>query len=105
MNEKQKVLTIIPARGGSKRIPGKNIKDFCGKPLIAYAIGQAKSVVFSSRLVVDTDSEEIASIARKYGAEVPRLRPEELAQDKSKVVDSILFLLKKLKETENYTPE
>ncbi|KKW22254.1 MAG: Acylneuraminate cytidylyltransferase [Parcubacteria group bacterium GW2011_GWF2_50_9] len=59
-----KVLAIIPARGGSKRIPNKNIRDFCGKPLIAYAIEQAKASPFVNRVIVDTDSNEIADIAK-----------------------------------------
>lgn len=100
-----KVLAIIPARSGSKRIPNKNIKDFLGKPLIAYAIEQALKVDFIDRVIVDTDSEEIAEIAKKYGAEVPFLRPASLAQDNSKVVDSIFHLLNKLKIQESYEPD
>lgn len=74
-------IAIIPARGGSKRIPRKNIKEFCGKPMIAWSIEAAlKSGIFE-HVVVSTDDEEIAQVARKYGAEVPFLRPEELAND------------------------
>jgi len=73
-------LCIIPARGGSKRIPKKNIKPFCGKPLIAYSIEVAKKSNLFDKIVVSTDSEEIAEVARKYGAEV-QMRPEELADD------------------------
>ncbi len=100
-----KILAIIPARGGSKRIPNKNIKDFLGKPLLAYTIEQARKVDFIDRVIVDTDSEEIAGIARKYGAEVPFLRPASLAQDNSKVADSIFHLLDKLKMQEGYEPD
>lgn len=98
------VLAIIPARFGSKRIPLKNIKSFLGKPLIAYTIEQALQVSFINRVIVDTDSEHIAKIARKYGAEVPFLRPARLASDTSKVYDSIENLLNKLKEIEDYIP-
>ena len=99
-----KVLAIIPARGGSKRIPNKNIRDFCGKPLIAYAIEQAKASPFVNRVIVDTDSNEIADIAKKYGAEVPFLRPPHLATDSAQVVDSILHLLEQLQKEESYEP-
>ncbi len=99
------VLCIIPAREGSKRIPGKNIKLFFGKPLITYAIEQAKKTPFITRIIVDTDSARIAKIAKRAGAEVPFLRPTELAQDTSKVVDSFLHLLSKLKQIEDYSPE
>lgn len=100
-----KVLAIIPARSGSKRIPNKNIKDFLGKPLIAYAIEQALSLDFIDKVVVDTDSREIADVAKKYGAEIPFLRPADLAQDNSRVIDSILHLLKKLKLEKSYEPD
>jgi N-acylneuraminate cytidylyltransferase/CMP-N,N'-diacetyllegionaminic acid synthase len=102
---KDKILVIIPARAGSKRIPNKNIRNFLGKPLIAYAIEQAQSFDFIDRIVVDTDSPQIARIALKFGAEVPWLRPEKLANDKSKVIDSILYNLRQLKSRENYQPD
>ncbi len=74
-------VAIIPARGGSKRIPRKNIKEFCGKPMIAWSIEAAcKSGVFD-RIIVSTDDEEIANISIKFGAEVPFIRPESLADD------------------------
>ena len=105
MLKKEKVLVIIPARAGSKRIPNKNIRDFCGKSLLARTIEQAKKINFANRIIVDTDSPKIAALAKKYGAEVPFLRPAELAQDKSKVVDSIIYLLGRLKKQENYQPD
>lgn len=74
-------LAIIPARGGSKRIPGKNIKLFCDKPLIAFSIEAAKHSGLFERIIVSTDSEEVADIARQYGADVPFLRPEHLSND------------------------
>lgn len=77
----KKVVAIIPARGGSKRIPRKNIKDFFGKPLISYSIETAIKANIFSRIIVSTDDKEIADIAQKYGAEVPFLRPKELSDD------------------------
>ncbi len=76
-----KCIAVIPARGGSKRIPKKNIKTFHGKPLIAYSIEVAKKANLFDRIVVSTDSEEIAEIAEQYGADVPFLRPKELSDD------------------------
>ncbi|WP_102795736.1 pseudaminic acid cytidylyltransferase [Bowmanella denitrificans] len=74
-------IAIIPARGGSKRIPKKNIKAFCGKPLIAYSIEAAKASGLFSKIVVSTDCPKITDIARQYGAEVPFIRPPELSDD------------------------
>ncbi len=74
-------LAIIPARGGSKRIPRKNIKEFCGKPMIAWSIEAALESKCFSHVIVSTDDREIAEVARRYGAEVPFLRPKELADD------------------------
>ena len=76
-----KCVAIIPARGGSKRIPRKNIKDFYGKPLIAYSIEVALASKLFDKVVVSTDDEEIAKIAKEYGADVPFLRPKELSDD------------------------
>lgn len=84
------ILCIIPARGGSKGIPGKNIIDVKGKPLIAYSIEPALEVLKAgliSKVIVSTDSEEIAKVSRKYGAEVPFLRPDEISGDKAKSVE------------------
>lgn len=100
-----KNLAIIPARGGSKGIPGKNIKIFHGEPLIAYSIEQARKVGLFDRVVVDTEDEKIAAIARKYGAETPFLRPKRLAGDKSPVADAVLLLLRRLKKKQNYEPD
>ena len=76
-----KAVAIIPARGGSKRIPKKNIKDFYGKPLIAYSIEVALNSNLFEKVIVTTDDEEIASISKSYGAEVPFLRPKEISDD------------------------
>ena len=77
----KKSIAIIPARGGSKRIPRKNIKLFHGKPLIAYSIGAALKSNLFDKVIVSTDDEEIAKIAIEYGAEVPFIRPAELSDD------------------------
>lgn len=74
-------IAIIPARGGSKRIPGKNIKLFCGKPLIAYSIEAARKSGLFEKVIVSTDSPEVADIAKEFGAEVPFIRPSELSND------------------------
>ena len=74
-------LCVIPARGGSKRIPRKNIKEFCGKPMIAWSIEAAKASDCFDRIIVSTDDEEIAELAKSYGAEVPFMRPAELSDD------------------------
>jgi CMP-N,N'-diacetyllegionaminic acid synthase len=98
----KKVLAIIPARGGSKGLPGKNIKELCGKPLIAWTIEQAKFCSNIDRIVVSTDDEKIAEIAKKYGAEVPFIRPAELANDTSPTIDVIFHAIDWLKEHEDY---
>jgi pseudaminic acid cytidylyltransferase len=74
-------IAIIPARGGSKRIPRKNIKDFCGKPMISYSINAALSTGFFDKVIVSTDDPEIADISKTFGAEVPFVRPSELSND------------------------
>lgn len=81
------VLCIIPARGGSKGLPGKNIKELLGKPLIAYSIEQARHSKYIDRVIVSTDSREIADISEKYGAEVPFMRPKKYAEDNSSIFD------------------
>ena len=74
-------IAIIPARGGSKRIPRKNIKEFCGKPMIAWSIEVAKASGLFDHIIVSTDDLEIAGVAREYGAEVPFMRPTKLSDD------------------------
>lgn len=74
-------IAIIPARGGSKRIPRKNIREFCGKPMIAWTIKAAKATGLFAHIIVSTDDDEIAAIAQAWGAEVPFRRPAELADD------------------------
>jgi CMP-N-acetylneuraminic acid synthetase len=81
MVNKLEVLAIIPARGGSKGIPRKNIKDFAGYPLIAYSILAATRSKYVTRTIVSTDNDEIAQVAREWGAETPFMRPDEFSQD------------------------
>jgi len=95
---KEKCIAIIPARGGSKRIPRKNIKLFHGKPLIAYSIEAALKSELFDKVIVTTDDEEIASIAKKYGAEVPFIRPKELSDDFTNTKDVIDHALKYFEE-------
>ena len=90
---KQKILALIPARGGSKGIPKKNIKPLLGKPLIIWTIEQAQKSKYISRVFVSTEDKEIATIAEQGGVEVPFLRPEDLAQDKSQITDAIIHTL------------
>ncbi len=98
-------LALIPARGGSKGIPRKNIKDFAGFPLIAWSIAAAKRSQLVTRVIVSTDDEEIAAVAREYGAETPFLRPAELAQDKTTDLPVFEHALKWLEDIEGYKPE
>ncbi|MDD3854504.1 MAG: pseudaminic acid cytidylyltransferase [Sulfurimonas sp. RIFOXYC2_FULL_36_7] len=95
---KEKCIAIIPARGGSKRIPRKNIKLFHGKPLIAYSIEAALKSELFDKVIVTTDDEEIASIAKKYGADVPFIRPKELSDDFTNTKDVIDHALKYFQE-------
>lgn len=87
------VIAIIPARGGSKGLPGKNIRQLCGKPLIAWTIEKALKSKYLDVVLVSTDSPEIAAIAREYGAEVPFLRPAALATDTASSYDVIRHVL------------
>lgn len=92
------MLAIIPARGGSKGVPQKNIKLLGNKPLIAYTIEAAKESDIFEKIIVSTDSQEIANIARKYGAEVPFLRPSEISGDEVSSDDVVIHALNFLKE-------
>lgn len=88
-----KTIAIIPARGGSKRIPRKNIRPFCGKPMISYSIEAAINSKLFDEVMVSTDDKEIANIARQYGAKVPFMRSEKNADDYAGTVDVILEVL------------
>ena len=85
----KRVIAIIPARGGSKGLPGKNIKELCGKPLIAWSIEAGLGSKYTDEVMVTTDSDEVASIARAFGASVPFMRPTELASDTSTSFEAI----------------
>ncbi|HOL48917.1 MAG TPA: acylneuraminate cytidylyltransferase family protein, partial [bacterium] len=99
--KKEFILCFIPARSGSKRLPDKNIMLLNGKPLIAYPIETAlKSSVFDD-VIVSTDSEKIAEIAKQFGANVPFMRPKKLATDKSPVVDTIVWTINKYEKKYN----
>ncbi len=99
------ILALIPARGGSKGIPRKNIRLFAGYPLIAWSIAAAKRSSFVTRVIVSTDDEEIAAVAREWGAETPFLRPDELAQDKTTDLPVFEHALKWLEDVEGYRPD
>ena len=100
----REVLAIIPARGGSKGIPRKNITNLCGKPLIAYSIEVALQARLISRVIVSTDDDEIAEVSQKFDAEVPFLRPKELAGDHIAPGEAIKFTLARLRES-GYVPD
>jgi CMP-N-acetylneuraminic acid synthetase len=93
-----KVLAIIPARAGSKGVPNKNARLLGGKPLIAYSIEQALKSKFIEDIVVSTDSEEIGEMARKFGAQVPFIRPAHLSTDTAKSIDVVVHAVEFLKE-------
>jgi N-acylneuraminate cytidylyltransferase len=99
------ILALIPARGGSKSIPRKNIRPFAGHPLIAYSIAAGLQAQTVTRAIVSTDDEEIAAVARQYGAETPFLRPAEFAQDNTTDLPVFEHALGWLAEHENYHPE
>ncbi|HEY2982031.1 MAG TPA: acylneuraminate cytidylyltransferase [Anaerolineales bacterium] len=99
------ILAIIPARGGSKGIPRKNIRDFAGWPLIAWSIAAARQSDAVKRVIVSTDDEAIAGVARQFGAETPFLRPAEFGQDDSTDLPLFQHALKWLADNENYKPE
>jgi len=99
------VLALIPARGGSKSIPRKNIRSFARHPLIAYSIAAGLAAEEVTRVIVSTDDEEIAAISRHYGAETPFLRPAEFSQDQTPDLPVFQHALRWLAEHEGYEPE
>lgn len=102
MFSEKKILAIIPARSDSKSVPRKNIRELGGKPLIAYTIEEAKNSRYIDRVIVSTEDQEIAEVSKEYGAEVPFLRPKELAKDDSSSLSVILHAINYLEEKENY---
>lgn len=102
MTTSPKYLAFIPAREGSKRLPGKNIIDFMGKPMIAWTIEAAVKSNYIDEVVVSTDSQNIAYISNKFGANTPYLRPKHLAGDKISVIDVLIDYLKKISSLPEY---
>lgn len=102
MSVRPEILALIPARGGSKSIPRKNLLVLAGKPLIAYSIEQARASRWITRVVVSTDDDEIAAVAREHGAEVPFRRPAALAQDHSTDLEVFRHALSTLDAAEGY---
>lgn len=98
-------VAIIPARGGSKGILRKNIKELCGKPLIAHIIETALNVEELDRVIVSTEDKEIAKVAKRYGAEIPFIRPKELARDETPTLPVLQHAVKYLEDKENYKPD
>jgi len=100
-----KVLGVITARGGSKGVPGKNVKLLSGKPLIAYTIAAAKNSGALDRLILSTDDSGIAAVAKEYGCEVPFMRPKEIAGDKTPHLPVMQHAVRWLRDNENYQPD
>ena len=96
MSQPTETIAIIPARGGSKGIPRKNITDLAGKPLLAYSILAAMHAQLVDRIIISTEDEEIAAVAKEWGAEVPFLRPKEMAQDTSGIGEALTFTISRL---------
>jgi CMP-N,N'-diacetyllegionaminic acid synthase len=100
-----KVVAIVPAKGDSKRVPGKNLRMMLGKPLVAWAIEAAKKSSMVGRVIVSTSDEKIAEVARKYGAEVPFMEPVEIAASGGNIEGALLHAVEWLKKNENYVPD
>lgn len=98
----RRILALIPARGGSKGIKNKNIIDLNGHPLVSYSIRASLESKYVDDTVVTTDSEEIAKVSKKYGANVPFMRPAELATDQARSIDAVLHAVKSLDEADNH---
>jgi CMP-N,N'-diacetyllegionaminic acid synthase len=101
----EKILALVPARGGSKSIPHKNIVPLGNKPLIAYVLDTLQRSRYINKVVVSTDDTQIAEVAEKAGAEVPFLRPREISQDSSPAMPLIFHAVKALQEMQNYVPD
>jgi CMP-N,N'-diacetyllegionaminic acid synthase len=93
-----RVLGIIPARGGSKGIPRKNVRQLCGKPLLQYTAESAQAAKLLSRIVLSTEDVEIAELGKRFGVDVPFMRPVELAQDDTPTLPVVQHVLKRLEE-------
>ena len=101
-NKKKKILGLVTARGGSKRVPRKNVKEFCGKPLLAWTAGAGKESGVLDRFVLSTEDAEIARIGKEYGIEVPFTRPAELASDTAGSFDVVHHAVEWLRDNEGY---
>lgn len=97
MYKHKTIVALITARGGSRRLPNKNIKRFLGKPLIAWTIRQALASKYIDRIIVSTDSKKIADISKRYGAEAPFLRPKKIATDNAKSMDAVVHAIEWLR--------
>lgn len=95
MYKEKKILAVVTARGGSKGLPGKNIKILNGKPLVAWTLEQIKNSKYIDRCIVSTDSSEIAEVCEEYGVKVPELRPEYLATDEASSMDVLEYTIKR----------
>lgn len=102
MIDSKKILAIIPARGGSKRLPRKNILDLAGKPLIAWSIEVAKKSKYIDRVILSSDDTEIIAVAKEWGCDVPFTRPKELSEDATRSIDVVTHALKSLEEVYDY---
>lgn len=102
MYNNKRILAVIPARGGSKGIPRKNIIDFCGKPLISYSIEGANKSKYIDYTLVSTDDSEIQKISINYGAKAPFLRPEHLSNDRAKSIDVVIHAINYLKNNNEF---
>ena len=100
MYRSKKILAVVPARGNSKGLPGKNILPLLGKPVIAWTIEQALANPYLDKVIVSTDDKEIADVSKKYGAEVPFLRPAELSTDTAKGIDVLLHAMDWMEKNE-----
>lgn len=105
MKKNEKIVAIVPARSGSKGVPGKNIRLLAGHPLLSWIINSALKSKYIDRVICSTDSEQYAEIARKYGAEVPFIRPSEFATDTATDIQVLTHAVEWLEKNENYTPD
>ncbi len=105
MNKISGIMGLVTARGGSKGVPGKNIKPLASRPLIAWSIEAAKRSRGLERVIVSTDDEKIARVARKWGADAPFIRPDYLARDDSPHIDVVVHAIEWMKEYRDYSPE
>lgn len=100
--KEKKILGLVTARGGSKRVPGKNIKNFCGKPLLVWTVEVGKGSGVFDRFILTTDDEDIARVGKEHGVEVPFMRPAELASDTAGSYDAVKHAVEWLRDNESY---